>query len=442
MTTAPSTSTENPPADTLSPSSTHTTSAGVDMGDSAAPEGNKVAVPEGSASTTHTSAPLLGSLNTRVGDQSESEYDLTTEDGVRSYLAETPFASARVETLSGGSANYVYRLWLESPLEGEIQTAVLKHTKPYVREFKHVAFTDERQVFEVEALKRVASWVPKDSLVQVPRVHKFDYGAHAIIMDDAGEGSVTLKEFMKQGGPTVDMAVQIGKGIGEFLGSVHAWGTANRAELEVFQGHTQGKVLGARYYYGRLANFFSGKSGEPKLEDPPLLVDDATLAVLKEVGEETSQALQSANDHFVQGDFWPGNMLVALDKEGQLKRILVVDWEMARIGIPGVEVGQFAAEIYFCGRFHEDVCKETSKAVLDNFFAAYSAKFDVTDELARRALVHFGTHLAVVGPTVGWGPKDISREVALEGAKIIAGGHNAELALLKESAIGGLLNGR
>lgn len=135
-------------------------------------------------------------------------------------------------------------------------------------------------------------------------------------------------------------------------------------------------------------------------------------------------------------------MLVSLNDHGELDKILVVDWEMSRIGIPGVEVGQFAAEIYFCGRFHENTCKDTSKIVLDNFFATYSTKFEVTEDLARRALVHFGTHLVIVGPTVGWGPKEISREVALEGADVVVQGHDADWALLKRSAVGGLLNGR
>ena len=135
-------------------------------------------------------------------------------------------------------------------------------------------------------------------------------------------------------------------------------------------------------------------------------------------------------------------MLVVLDDNGKLEKIFVVDWEMSRIGLPGIELGQFAAEIFFCGRFHPEVCQETSKVVLDNYFAAYSTKFPATEDIARRALVHFGTHMAVVGPTVGWGPKEISREVALEGAKVVVEGYQADLAGLKRSRVGGLLNGR
>ena len=38
-------------------------------------------------------------------------------------------------------------------------------------------------------------------------------------------------------------------------------------------------MLGAAFYYGRLPSFFNGTSGVPLLEDPPLLLDDASLKV-------------------------------------------------------------------------------------------------------------------------------------------------------------------
>ena len=144
----------------------------------------------------------------------------------------------------------------------------------------------------------------------------------------------------------------------------------------------------------------------------------------------------------MQGDIWPGNVLILLDDNGKLEKIFVVDWEMSRIGLLGIELGQFAAEIYFCGRFHPEVCQGTSKVVLDNYFAAYSMKFPATEEIARRALVHFGAHMVVIGPTMWREPKEISREVALEGAKVIVEGYQADLAGLKRSRVGGLLNGR
>ena len=43
---------------------------------------------------------------------------LTTESGVKAYVADTPFASHTISSLSGGSANYTYRIHLSNPYKG------------------------------------------------------------------------------------------------------------------------------------------------------------------------------------------------------------------------------------------------------------------------------------------------------------------------------------
>ncbi len=71
--------------------------------------------------------------------------DLATADGVRAYLAGTAFAGAEVSPLSGGTANFVYRLTLRAPHDGNA-TLVLKHAKGYVKDHPGMAFEVERQV--------------------------------------------------------------------------------------------------------------------------------------------------------------------------------------------------------------------------------------------------------------------------------------------------------
>ena len=75
----------------------------------------------------------------------QEKLDLATEEGVRAYLAKTPFAIADIDPLSGGSANYVFRLHLLTPYRGH-ETLVFKHAKPYVKDSQEIAFTVERQV--------------------------------------------------------------------------------------------------------------------------------------------------------------------------------------------------------------------------------------------------------------------------------------------------------
>lgn len=73
------------------------------------------------------------------------ELDLSQADDVLEYLAETPFASSEVEPLSGGRANYVFRLRLKTPYKGW-RTIVMKHGKGWYPTDDSLAFSVERQV--------------------------------------------------------------------------------------------------------------------------------------------------------------------------------------------------------------------------------------------------------------------------------------------------------
>lgn len=84
-------------------------------------------------------------MNKDISYLTPEGYDLTEPQDVRGYLSKTPFASTEVVPLSGGSANYVYRLYLKNPYEGR-DTLVLKHARPYIKDHLTLAFTTERQV--------------------------------------------------------------------------------------------------------------------------------------------------------------------------------------------------------------------------------------------------------------------------------------------------------
>ena len=79
---------------------------------------------------------------------SSSSPDLSRAEDVLEYLANTPFASTHVETLSGGNANFIFRLHLQNPSANpsEAKTAVLKHAKGWSASDKSFPLTVERQV--------------------------------------------------------------------------------------------------------------------------------------------------------------------------------------------------------------------------------------------------------------------------------------------------------
>jgi 5-methylthioribose kinase len=77
-----------------------------------------------------------------------SSYDLTTEAGVEGYLSTTAFACTKAETLSGGTANFVYRLHLRQYRDGK-ETLVLKHGQAYIKNLPNIAFDIRRQVTDI-----------------------------------------------------------------------------------------------------------------------------------------------------------------------------------------------------------------------------------------------------------------------------------------------------
>jgi thiamine kinase-like enzyme len=104
------------------------------------------------------------------------------------------------------------------------------------------------------------------------------------------------------------------------------------------------------------------------------------------------------------GDFWPGNVLVKLDEQGQVTRVFVVDWELAKPGVPGVELGGFCSEINTLRHFCPD-CAESATELIAGFLKEYSLSLsNDTDrlELARTTLSHIGAHTIAVCPRAEW----------------------------------------
>lgn len=82
-------------------------------------------------------------------------HDLTTTDGVNSYLSQTPFAAANVTTLGGGAINFTYRITLDKPYVSSslgsgtsnipVLTAILKHAEPFPATYRTFPFDVGRQ---------------------------------------------------------------------------------------------------------------------------------------------------------------------------------------------------------------------------------------------------------------------------------------------------------
>lgn len=317
-----------------------------------------------------------------------SDLDLSKAADVKMYLASTPFAATSVLPLSGGYSNFVYRLVLQTPYEGR-KTLVLKHGKDHLPGSNRTKlhFDLVRQKFEVEAMNWIYTWISPDALVTTPKVHHIDETAHCVLMDDAGEGSTTLKQFILDGQCDTSMAKDIGHGLGAFLARMHARGAAPEEDgpRRIMDTNEQGKRLSAWVTHGRTVSTLSGADGLDALVNPTLGITEEDLKLLGDYAQKTSAAIMNSKATIVQGDFWPGNMLLTLDSAGKLKRITVVDWELAKLGIPGYDLGQFFAETHLLRRFHPRL-GETVSVLEDAIKQAYAKEAGLPSVEANKTL--------------------------------------------------------
>lgn len=138
------------------------------------------------------------------------------------------------------------------------------------------------------------------------------------------------------------------------------------------------------------------------------------------------------------GDFWPGNVVVSLNAENGIQRAFVVDWELVKLGVPGVEIGQFSAEIDLLRRFHPET-KECMDLLLSAYFATYRKMCTPSVDLARRTLVRWGAHLVGLVPRIEWGGDEKTRETFKDGLELLVKGQTADEAWLAQSFVGGLM---
>lgn len=394
--------------------------------------------------------------------------DLATISGIQAYLQDNPeFAAHTVEKLTGGTGNFAYRIHLHRAFAGR-QTLVLKYAPPYIASSAtKFPFDQKRQVLinlprlswytnneiqfiEVKALRlaRQLSTTNVPAFIAVPTVHLFDEERHVMIMDDAGEGCQTLKELLIEEGLPKIVSEQIGTALGEFISGVHAWNQNPDTELTVFADNQVGKYISALATYGRLESTLTGRDNIPTLSEPLLGIPEAKMMTISKLAERKQQAIYaaSATDPMMHGDFWPGNLVVSLRRatdgtiEG-VEKLYVLDWELGKTGLPGLDLGQFCAEMYILSKFHP-AREEATRTIIGSFLGAYRERRGTSEdiELARTVVSHIGAHSVVWTPRVSsWTGRQKTREVVEKGVEMLVMGEEGSELSLRTSIVGPLL---
>ena len=114
----------------------------------------------------------------------------------------------------------------------------------------------------------------------------------------------------------------------------------------------------------------------------------------------------------MMGDFWPGNVVLRFDEGGEVEQVYVLDWELCRPGIVGMEVGQFCAELVLLRRFGAG---ERAQSVLEGFLEGYKGQMKVKEEMWRQTVVHMGVHGVVMAPRI-WGDRG---KIVKEGLRLV-----------------------
>ncbi|KAK4242468.1 kinase-like domain-containing protein [Achaetomium macrosporum] len=328
----------------------------------------------------------------------------------------TEYVCSSLEPLSGGTANFIFKGTLTTPLPDGIKEVAVKHGEAFIASMPDFQLSTARCRAEVECLKAFGglSSTGQSSgtyqfTVRAPRVHYFsartntqvqEYLPNALSLKD-----YALKHFSASRDPSRKLlCLELGRSLGGWLRDFHD--RASSLLPEVVKVNKPMQQLKHYVNYGTLV--------ETVASFPSILGDaKETFEKIKQV---TAQELQSPDLKVIHGDFWTGNALLS-DKpliEGEKTTVFIVDWEMCQLGVQPLDLGQMIAELYELWLFKG---MDEGKWLIEGFVAGYGY---VDDEFAFRTALHVGTHLVAWGSRVsGSGSETQVQQVVGVGKEVI-----------------------
>jgi hypothetical protein len=122
-------------------------------------------------------------------------------------------------------------------------------------------------------------------------------------------------------------------------------------------------------------------------------------------------------------------------KEGSKIPMFVVDWEMAHLGVPSIDVGQMVAEMYLLWFCHQH---EAGRWMMLGFCRGYGT---VSEDHALRTAIHIGVHLLAMG-TIDKTLRSAEQieKVARLGREMVLNGYHKRQGRIEESDFSCLFN--
>lgn len=335
--------------------------------------------------------------------------ELTTENGLRAYLSTTKQSNEiSVTLLSGGTANYVYRVTIDG------STSIYKHAAPYLYSNKNFAFDPIRMDYEahiLQILSPASGSSPVDDLLPESAVHAvgmLDYDKQNKLLCIADGGSQNLKTAYEN--TNLDVTC-VGAEIAKWVAALHMCSSDISLALPDQEGNTNNNPVAVAIYrhsYNNL-NIALSQYGH-----------DVQLA--HQINEEFGSLLETEDDCVCHGDFWPGNVLVRLGDTGEKPfSLTIVDWEMVRRGNSATDVGQFAAEAFLLDRFKGG--RGLLAIFLKTYLMARSSGPEGNTKLGKkwlkRFVVQWAVHIAFWTTRVVWTDKEGTQQLVNLGVGVM-----------------------
>lgn len=337
---------------------------------------------------------------------------LMTISEVEAYLQARAIAFESVKELTDGTANYVFLVSTSNA--GQF---ILKHAEPFVKFNTAILFSISRMMHEARALQTIPELLPttiRQLNVHLPSLYHQDTTQHVLHISYGGPEN--LKTAFTES--TLDLQ-SIGRRLGLWLSQLHRSSTAT-AIGTTLDNNNDAAVQIYGHCYRNLSTVLKSFGFDESI---------GSLVLIR-----YGQLLETDNDCICHGDFWTGNILLAIDTTGSITpRLTVIDWEMTRRGCGATDVGQFAAEAYLLEHFRG------RQGLLSTFLQGYAEASVLSNQFVKRIVVHFGTHLAFWPSHAGWGSRSQIREVMETAIEYIQRADSEDWVWLKASIFGPLL---
>ncbi|KAF2659051.1 kinase-like protein [Lophiostoma macrostomum CBS 122681] len=344
---------------------------------------------------------------------------LTTESGLAAYLTNQSVPYTSITLLTGGTANYVFRVTLSNN-----KTLIYKHAEPYLSSSTSFAFDPTRMDYE----NRVLEILPPLLHAQLPesKVHavsrnSYDQAAKLLCIEDGGDRN--LKVAYED--PELDVEI-VGKELAKWAAALHTCSTGTSLSLtDAESGDLKANnPVGIHIYRHSYRGLHTALSEYGY---------DAEFGGY--INEQYGSLLATDNECVCHGDLWPGNVLVKFDKDAESEvQLTIVDWEMTRRGTSATDVAQFAAEAFLLDRFWG------GRGFLPVFLDAYvEARHErgvsVGKEWVRRMAVHWAVHIAYWPTRVEWVDREGRQKLVDIGVKVLKAAVDDDWEKLKVSEL-------